>query len=125
MNGARIKTWHGGQGECHSVSFKHSNFTNVMNPLLIDQHYFAESAKETSAVKISNITYENLHGTTNILTPSAINLGCSRLVSCTGLYFNNIFFTPARNSVKLKSTCINAKGKTWGRIEPPLSCLNH
>ncbi|XP_026424710.1 polygalacturonase QRT2-like [Papaver somniferum] len=125
MNGVRIKTWHGGQGECHSISFKHSNFTNVMNPLLIDQHYFAESANETSAVKISNITYENLHGTTNILTPSAINLGCSRLVSCTGLYFNNIFFTPARNSVKLKSTCINAKGKTWGRIEPPLSCLNH
>ncbi|RZC84786.1 hypothetical protein C5167_047568 [Papaver somniferum] len=36
----------GGQGECHSISFKHSNFTNVMNPLLIDQHYFAESAKE-------------------------------------------------------------------------------
>ncbi|KAI3887883.1 hypothetical protein MKX03_000590 [Papaver bracteatum] len=104
MNGVRIKTWHGGKGECHSVSFKHSNFTNVMNPLVIDQHYFSESAKETSAVKISNITYEDLQGTTDILTPSAINLSCSRLVSCTGLSFKNIFFTPARNSIKLKST---------------------
>lgn len=124
MNGARIKTWQDGKGRCHSVSFKNCNFTDVMNPLIIDQHYFSKSPKETSAVKISNITFEDLKGTTNTLTSSAINLSCSRLIGCTGLKFKDIFFTPARSSTKLKSTCINAKGKTWGRIEPPLSCLN-
>ncbi|KAI3914231.1 hypothetical protein MKW92_005680, partial [Papaver armeniacum] len=125
MNGVRIKTWHDGKGECHSVSFKKCNFTNVRNPLIIDQHYFSKSLKETSAVKITNITFEDLQGTTNTSTPSAINLGCSRLVGCTGLLFKNIFFTPTRTQSKLKSICINAKGKTLGRIEPPLNCLNH
>ncbi|KAI3913324.1 hypothetical protein MKW98_025367, partial [Papaver atlanticum] len=46
MNGARIKTWQDGKGRCHSVSFKNCNFTDVMNPLIIDQHYFSKSPKE-------------------------------------------------------------------------------
>ncbi|KAI3840975.1 hypothetical protein MKW92_031378 [Papaver armeniacum] len=125
MNGVRIKTWQGGSGECHSVSFKHSNFTNVRNPIIIDQHYFAKSTEEISVVKVSNITYEDLKGTTDISTPSAINLGCSRLVGCTGLKFKDIMLTPTKSSTELRSLCINAKGITWGRIQPPLSCLNH
>ncbi|KAI3887889.1 hypothetical protein MKX03_000596, partial [Papaver bracteatum] len=125
MNGVRIKTWQDGRGECHSVSFKHSNFTNVRNPIIIDQHYFAKSNEEISAVKVSNITYEDLTGTVDIRTPSAINLGCSRLVGCTGLKFKDIMLTPTKSSTKLRSLCINAEGITWGQIQPPLSCLNH
>ncbi|KAI3873852.1 hypothetical protein MKX03_010822 [Papaver bracteatum] len=123
MNGVRIKTWHDGKGEYHSVSFKNSNFTNVMNPLIIDQHYFSKSPKEVSAVKIFNITYENLEGTVDLRTPSAISLRCSNLVGCTGLRFRNIRFKPTEPTTNLMSTCNNARGKVLGRIDPPLRCL--
>ncbi|XP_072987319.1 probable polygalacturonase At3g15720 [Typha latifolia] len=38
-NGARIKTWQGGEGFVTSVWFENINFTNVMNPVIIDQYY--------------------------------------------------------------------------------------
>ncbi|KAI3886835.1 hypothetical protein MKW98_017187 [Papaver atlanticum] len=123
MNGVRIKTWQDGKGECHSVSFKNCNFTNVMNPLIIDQHYFSKSPKEVSAVKIFNITYEDLKGTVDLRTPSAISLRCSNLVACTGLRFRNIRFKPTELTTNLISTCNNARGKVVGRTDPPLRCL--
>ncbi|KAI3856503.1 hypothetical protein MKW92_047955 [Papaver armeniacum] len=123
MNGVRIKTWHDGKGECHSVSFKNCNFTNVRNPLIIDQHYFSKSPKEVSAVKIYNITYENLRGTVDIRTPSAISLRCSSIVGCQGLHFEGISFKPSKTTSRLFSTCMNAEGRVFGRVDPPLTCL--
>ncbi|KAI3965024.1 hypothetical protein MKX01_013955, partial [Papaver californicum] len=75
------------------------------------------------AVKITNITYEDLKGTTDIRTPSAITMGCSRVVGCTGLHFKDISFTPAMPTTKLVSTCINARGTVLGRVDSPLTCL--
>ncbi|KAI3865048.1 hypothetical protein MKX03_017678 [Papaver bracteatum] len=121
--GVRIKTWQDGRGECRSVTFKNRNFTNVQNPILIDQHYFAKSPKETSAVRIRDITYENLRGTVDGSTPSAIALGCSTIVPCTGLRFKDISFRPVNPAIRLLSTCTNAKGTVIGSIYPPLNCL--
>ncbi|KAJ4950475.1 hypothetical protein NE237_027307 [Protea cynaroides] len=38
-NGARIKTWQGGSGYARHISFKQLKFTNVKNPIIIDQSY--------------------------------------------------------------------------------------
>ncbi|RZC91401.1 hypothetical protein C5167_027465 [Papaver somniferum] len=108
----------GNRAEVKEIHVERINFFGTMNGVRIKTWH-------TSAVKISNITYEDLQGTTDILTPSAINLDCSRLLGCSSLHFKNIFFTPANSSTKLTSTCTNAKGTTQGRIEPPLICLNH
>ncbi|RZC48002.1 hypothetical protein C5167_040934 [Papaver somniferum] len=120
MFGCRIKTYQGGKGYCRAVTFKHSNFTNVLNPLYIDQHYFSNSPVETSAVRISDVTFDDLRGTTDIRTPSAISMKCSNVVACTGLKFNNIHLTPAKPGTKLVSTINNAHGAVLGRVEPPL-----
>ncbi|RZC48003.1 hypothetical protein C5167_040935 [Papaver somniferum] len=120
MFGCRIKTYQGGKGYCRAVTFKHSNFTNVLNPLYIDQHYFSNNPVETSAVRISDVTFDDLRGTTDIRTPSAISMKCSNVVACTGLKFNNIHLTPAKPGTKLVSTINNAHGAVLGRVEPPL-----
>ncbi|XP_020084964.1 probable polygalacturonase At3g15720 [Ananas comosus] len=38
-NGARIKTWQGGKGFARSILFENINFTDVKNPVIIDQYY--------------------------------------------------------------------------------------
>ncbi|KAI3927089.1 hypothetical protein MKW92_049067, partial [Papaver armeniacum] len=76
-----------------------------------------------SAVKIYNITYENLRGTVDIRTPSAISLRCSSIVGCQGLYFEGISFKPSKTTSRLFSTCMNAEGRVFGRVDPPLTCL--
>ncbi|KAE9467787.1 hypothetical protein C3L33_00331, partial [Rhododendron williamsianum] len=38
-NGVRIKTWQVGRGHVRGVSFKSINFTDVKNPIIIDQYY--------------------------------------------------------------------------------------
>lgn len=123
MNGIRIKTWLDGKGECHSLSFKSCNFINVLNPIIIDQYYFSKSSQEVSAVKIFNITYEDLEGTVDLRTPSAISLRCSNIVACTGLRFRNITFRPTDLTKNLITTCNNARGTVVGRVDPPLGCL--
>ncbi|MCL7030971.1 hypothetical protein MKW94_019553 [Papaver nudicaule] len=120
MFGCRIKTYQGGKGYCRAVTFKHSNFTNVLNPLYIDQHYFSTSSVETSAVRISDVTFDDLRGTSDARIQSAISMKCSNLVACTGLKFSNIHLTPAMPGMKINSTINNAHGAILGRVEPQI-----
>ncbi|KAJ0240734.1 hypothetical protein HA466_0223180 [Hirschfeldia incana] len=39
MNGARIKTWPGGQGYARNISFENITLINAKNPIIIDQQY--------------------------------------------------------------------------------------
>ncbi|KAL5758234.1 hypothetical protein ACOSP7_020845 [Xanthoceras sorbifolium] len=48
-NGGRIKTWQVGRGQVRNVEFSYLNFTNVQNPIIIDQYYC-----DKTGVKISD-----------------------------------------------------------------------
>ncbi|KAI3987409.1 hypothetical protein MKX01_042413 [Papaver californicum] len=127
MFGARIKTYKGGKGYCRKISYKNSNFTNVMNPIFIDQFYLdvgvSASPNEVSAVSISDVTFEGLTGTTDVRVPTAISVKCSKAIPCTGIKISNINLTPAVAGTKLTSNCSNAKGAILGKVEPAVTSL--
>ncbi|KAI3950956.1 hypothetical protein MKW92_021626 [Papaver armeniacum] len=54
MFGARIKTYKGGKGYCRKISYKNSNFTNVMNPIFIDQFYLDVGVSDTPNALTTN-----------------------------------------------------------------------
>ncbi|MED6218030.1 hypothetical protein PIB30_023270 [Stylosanthes scabra] len=63
-NGARIKTWQGGSGYAKKITFENIRLDNVENPIIIDQQYSDfDNANGGSAVKVSDITYRNIQGT--------------------------------------------------------------
>ncbi|KAI3840974.1 hypothetical protein MKW92_049066 [Papaver armeniacum] len=124
MFGCRIKTYPGGKGYCRKVTYKNSNFTNVLNPIFIDQYYFTpETVNEGSAVKISDVTFEGLTGTADTTVTSAITMKCSKMLGCDGIKFNKINITPVKPGVKLVSTVKNARGAVLGAVEPALPDL--
>ncbi|KAJ9548725.1 hypothetical protein OSB04_021268 [Centaurea solstitialis] len=85
-NGARIKTWQVGRGNIRHVIFENLVFDNVENPIIIDQYYCdirGTCKEEKTGVKISDVVYKNLYGTSS--SNIAINLNCSRSVPCSGI----------------------------------------
>ncbi|KAF8702471.1 hypothetical protein HU200_032849 [Digitaria exilis] len=75
MYGARIKTW---------------EFDNVDHPVLIDQFY-RDRLSFQPAVAISNVTYNNLKGTSTL--PTAVAFDCSDGGSCTNIHVNSLMIT--------------------------------
>lgn len=123
-NGARIKTWQGGRGFARGISFEHCNFTDVENPIIIDQYYCDIRGKcksEKNAVQISDVTYADLQGTSKY--PFAITLNCSESVPCTSMKFNSVNLLSSRGNVDTKAFCINAHGEATGYIHPAIPCL--
>ncbi|KAF8406946.1 hypothetical protein HHK36_006067 [Tetracentron sinense] len=130
-NGARIKTWQVGTGFVRGVTFENLKFTEVENPIIIDQNYCSVrgACKELkivclskqTGVHISNVTYNELFGTSN--TDVAINLNCSRSVACTGIKLQSIQLTSVKSGQKITSNCNNAHGIASGVIKPN-SCLS-
>ncbi|OAY69742.1 putative polygalacturonase, partial [Ananas comosus] len=123
-NGARIKTWQGGKGFARSILFENINFTDVKNPVIIDQYYCDGSHNcpdKPEAVEISNITYAYLQGTSDDQT--AVTFNCSQTVGCSDirLGFVNISSTPTGEETN--SYCINAHGDTQGYVIPDVRCL--
>lgn len=126
-NGARIKTWRGGRGYVKRVIFENLFFNSVKNPLLIDQNYGAvrgttvKEEEEEMGVRISDVTYKDLYGTS--ASKVAININCSRTVACTDITLDSIMLWPAGQVVKqVTSYCSNAYGVARGVVQPP-SCL--
>ncbi|XP_057812613.2 polygalacturonase At1g48100-like [Cryptomeria japonica] len=108
-NGGRIKTWQGGSGRLKSVSFSNIKVSNVRVPINIDQFYCHDKpcSNHTSAVFISDITYEKVTGT-YLDTP--VNLACSDDVPCTHLKFKGIELQPADRDEK-SPFCWNSYGE--------------
>ncbi|PIA42469.1 hypothetical protein AQUCO_02000129v1 [Aquilegia coerulea] len=133
-NGVRIKTWKGATGYARDITFEYLNFTNVQNPIIIDQYYCNKLypgdckavAKSNSGVQLSDVTYKNAIGTS--ITEVAIRLNCSKSVPCTGILLDSIQLKPALHSHRneddqLISSCTNAHGRTKGVIKPNIPCL--
>ncbi|XP_051135451.1 probable polygalacturonase At3g15720 [Andrographis paniculata] len=111
-NGARIKTWQGGSGFAKNIVFSDIEFDRVENPVLIDQFYCPHKTcpVKPSAVKISDVRYTGLRGTTNNKEGNAINFNCSKTVPCTGIVLENIKIQLASNGGGLaKASCNNAQ----------------
>ncbi|KAI3771651.1 hypothetical protein L6452_02817 [Arctium lappa] len=114
-NGARIKTWQVGQGNIRHVIFENLVFDDVENPIIIDQYYCdvrGMCKEEKTGVKISDVVYKNLYGTSS--TNIAINLNCSRSVRCSGIKMKNINLVSTQPGKPMTSSCTNAVGTEVG-----------
>ncbi|XP_065002019.1 probable polygalacturonase At1g80170 [Musa acuminata AAA Group] len=123
MNGVRIKTWQGGYGYAKTIIFENINFTAVMNPIIIDQHYCAAGvcAEKSSAVQVTDVRFIEVRGTSS--SQVAINLNCSQNVACTGITIQNVEIQPAQQGGQASSYCFNAHGTVTGVAMPAVPCL--
>ncbi|KAL9161286.1 hypothetical protein ABFS82_07G011300 [Erythranthe guttata] len=116
-NGIRIKTYPAsGPSRAAGMLFKNIIMQNVKNPIIIDQNYGSDSTKP-SLVKISDVIYDNIRGTT--ISPVAVNIVCSSKVPCQNVHLQNINLQLNGNQ-KTTSTCANVKlGYTGLQFPPP------
>ncbi|RLM73937.1 hypothetical protein C2845_PM15G17690 [Panicum miliaceum] len=117
MDGARIKTWEGGQGYAKSISFTNIEFDNVDHPVLIDQFYRDRSVQV--GVAISNVTYSNLRGTSSQAT--AVAFDCSGGGSCTDIHVNYMVIT-GPGGRRTVARCRNAQVAISGQVYPEIPC---
>jgi galacturan 1,4-alpha-galacturonidase len=123
-NGVRIKTWPDKYpSQAKGFLFQDIIMTNVKNPIIIDQQYCASSnpCSGASQVKISNVHYKNIRGTTT--TPVAVNFMCSKQFPCQNVELFNInlkFVGNMQKGLPASSACVNAKvGFRGVQIPPP------
>ncbi|KAK4481190.1 hypothetical protein RD792_012071, partial [Penstemon davidsonii] len=122
-NGARIKTWQVGRGYVRDVKFENIIFNCVKNPIIIDQNYcdVKYACKELeSGVKISNVVYKELSGTS--ATNVAINLNCSKSVPCMRISMDSIRLKSGRFGSEVVANCTSAYGKETNVV--PGDCLS-
>ncbi|KAL1222991.1 putative polygalacturonase [Cardamine amara subsp. amara] len=121
-NGLRIKTYQGGSGYVQGVRFTNVEMQDVANPILIDQFYCDSPVtclNQTSAVKISQIMYRNITGTTK--SSKAIKFACSDTVPCSHIVLNNVNLEGSDGQVE--AYCNSAEGFGYGVIHPSADCL--
>ncbi|WCJ40568.1 Pectin lyase-like superfamily protein [Euphorbia peplus] len=125
LNGAHIKAWQGGVGYVRKVTFDDIILSNTSNPINIDQFYCPDGGckNKTDAVKISDVSFTGIHGTS--FTRTAINIACSESVGCTNIVLNDINITSsAPKHEQVTSYCLNAHG-SFSSSTPPVPCLLH
>ncbi|RDY07272.1 putative polygalacturonase, partial [Mucuna pruriens] len=104
-NGARIKTWTGGQGYARKITFKDILLIETKNPVIIDQQYNPYDAVQ--AVRVSDVTYHNVRGTSS--SAHAVKLHCDKTIGCTNIVLKRINITTITGE-KTYASCKNAKG---------------
>ncbi|XP_019181980.1 PREDICTED: polygalacturonase-like, partial [Ipomoea nil] len=122
QNGLRIKTWaRPSNGFVKDVVFQHAVMSNVKHPIIIDQNYCPNNQNcphQGSGVKISNIKYKDIHGTS--ATEVAMTFECSKTEPCRGITLDNINLTYKDHPAQ--ASCSNAGGTSSGLVTPT-SCL--
>ncbi|KAB1208664.1 hypothetical protein CJ030_MR6G006525 [Morella rubra] len=92
MFGVRIKTWPGSpNGVASDMFFEDLVMNNVGTPVLIDQQYCPYGkclAKVPSRVKISDVSFKSIRGTST--TKVAVKLSCSKSLPCQNVKLSNI-----------------------------------
>lgn len=76
---------------------------------------------QTSAVKVSDVSYIGFQGTSS--TEEAVQLSCSESVGCTDIKINDIDITHSDSGKDTRASCINAHGELYGRLVPSVDCL--
>ncbi|KAL9233452.1 hypothetical protein vseg_008452 [Gypsophila vaccaria] len=132
-NGLRIKTWQGGSGSVSAITYDGIQMDTVRNPIMIDQYYCTsrKCRNQTSAVSITNISYNNIKGTYDLRGPP-VHLGCSDTVPCTNITISGLDLQPALMLSPSLSFiygpligpfCWNAYGSLSPITTPPVHCL--
>ncbi|KAK2631052.1 hypothetical protein EUGRSUZ_L03486 [Eucalyptus grandis] len=123
-NGIRIKTWPDSPDSsiATNMTFENIRMNNVTNPIIIDQTYcpFAScSFKEPSRVKLSDIYFRNIRGTSS--SPLAVALECSRGFPCQDIYLQDVRLDllDGKRDMNVTSSCKNLKAKYIGTQIPP------
>ncbi|XP_058203180.1 exopolygalacturonase-like [Rhododendron vialii] len=115
-NGVRIKTFPASDpSRASGIVFGNIVMNNVVNPVIIDQYYGGRPTDKPSRVKISDVTYQDIRGTTT--SPVAVNLMCSKLVPCQNLKLINIKLRSIAGMIS--SACTNAQVGYTGIQNPP------
>ncbi|KDP33147.1 hypothetical protein JCGZ_13539 [Jatropha curcas] len=108
-NGVRIKTWgRRSNSFAGNILFQHILMNNVQNPIVIHQNYCPHHncPNQDSGVKISNVTYQDIHGSS--ATKVAVKLDCSKSNPCNGIKLEGVNLTYKNKPVK--ASCINTGG---------------
>ncbi|KAH7862724.1 hypothetical protein Vadar_008605 [Vaccinium darrowii] len=120
-NGLRIKTFHDSPPlEASGITFEDITMVDVKNPIIIDQHYKSNENQGASFVKISDVHYRNVRGTS--VSNVAVSLQCSSAIPCQGIELADIDLALSPNAPKkfpLSATCSNAKTSSTGKQNPP------
>ncbi|GFP83129.1 polygalacturonase [Phtheirospermum japonicum] len=107
-NGVRIKTWSRDTNSyVTGVLFQHLEMDDAQNPIIIDQNYCPGNEgcpHQGSGVKISDITYQDVHGTS--ASQVAVNLACSKKEHCDGIKLDGVKLT--YNNQQAMASCSNA-----------------
>lgn len=120
-NGIRIKTWPDKfPGSASDIGYSDIIMENVKNPITIDQEYqcFPNCKKKPSLVKISDVHFSNIKGTTT--SPIAVDLRCSQQFPCNNVKLTNIDLNLGPKPSG--SRCANIKPIYVGIQKPP-ACL--
>ncbi|KAG0479056.1 hypothetical protein HPP92_013775 [Vanilla planifolia] len=116
-NGVRIKTWQGGKGYAKDIVFENIDMYDVKNPIIIDQNYCDSKKKckqQESAVKISNVQYKSIKGTS--VSKFAIAFHCSKNIPCSDILLQDINLVEEGEDTK--SFCENVKFHINGTVIP-------
>ncbi|XP_030958783.1 probable polygalacturonase At3g15720 [Quercus lobata] len=121
QNGARIKTWPGGSGYARYIYFQHIQLQQASNPIIIDQFYcdYFCIMRQSSAVKVSNVTYMDIKGTSG--NQQGIIFNCDQEV-CTNIIMDHINIRSS-NGGNVSATCKNVKGQS-SCTTPEVPCLS-
>ncbi|KAK8595132.1 hypothetical protein V6N13_016039 [Hibiscus sabdariffa] len=111
MTGVRIKTWQGSVGYARKISFEKIRFIRADSPIIIDQYYCpggVNCKNETSGIKISDVTYSSISGTS--ITDKVIDLSCDQNVGCSNIQFRYVYIKSTVPGKKAYSSTFNAHG---------------
>ncbi|CAM8970467.1 unnamed protein product [Rhodiola kirilowii] len=126
QNGVRIKTWQGGRGYARRITFDDIKIYDSYNPIIIDQAYCDHTTCHpgSTAVKISDITYSNIRGTSKHM--KAISLMCSDIGNgCGNIVMKHVNLELGYQEMDKDlayATCSNAHGIA-SNVFPEVSCL--
>ncbi|KAL9335559.1 hypothetical protein Peur_072740 [Populus x canadensis] len=121
QNGVRIKTWETGSGYVRKITFEDITFVNSENPIIIDQQYNPNGNRGGSGIKISDVTYRNVRGSS--ADEVAIALNCAGKAACTNIIMDNVKITSSNPGKQIRASCNNAKG-TAISASPTVPCLS-
>ncbi|KAL6344169.1 hypothetical protein AAG906_031883 [Vitis piasezkii] len=118
QNGVRIKSWARASSGFARVSFSNTSSWSMSKTPFSLTNITAPTTRTVSGVKVSDVTYQDIHGTS--ATEVAVKFDCSSKYPCSGINLKDVKLTYKNKAAE--ASCANADGKASGFIEPE-SCL--
>ena len=124
QNVARIKTWQGGNGDIHNITYRNIQFMNVDNPIRINQYYCPSSQHPgqcknySTNVHIHDILFENFSGTQH--EGYCGEILCSDTVHCDHITLKNITIKPFESNDSNSWSCWEVDDGIADNVKPSI-----